>query len=52
MGRVSLAIMSLFIYLTHKKLLLSSYNSAPMNDDDNDNSSNLNPHELEFSDEE
>ncbi len=52
MGRVSLAVMSLFIYLTHKKLLLSSYTSAPMNDDDDDSSSNLTPHELESSDEE
>jgi len=44
--------LSLFIYLTHKNLLLSSYSSAPMNDDDNDSSSNLTPHELESSNEE
>ena len=52
MGRVSLSVMSLFNYLTHKRLLLSPYSSAPMNDDDNDSSSNLTPHELESSDEE
>ena len=44
--------LSLFIYLTHKNLLLSSCSSAPMNDDDNDSSSNLTPHELESFDEE
>ena len=44
--------LSLFVYLSHKNLLLSSYSSAPMNDDDNDSSSNLTPHELESSDEE
>ena len=52
MGRVSLAVWSLFMNLTHQELLLSSYNSAPMNDDDNDNLSNLTPHELESFDEE
>ena len=44
--------LSLFVYLSHKNLLLSSCSSAPMNDDDNDSSSNLTPHELESSDEE
>jgi len=44
--------LSLFVYLSHKNLLLSSYSSTPMNDDENDSSSNLTPHELESSDEE
>ncbi len=47
-----LSCLSLFVYLSHKNLLLSSYSSAPMNDDDNDSSSNLTPHELESSDKE
>ena len=47
-----LSCLSLFVYLSHKNLLLSSYSGAPMNADDNDSSSNLTPHELESSDEE